>query len=364
VQFISYSWIALQKRLVTAAFNSKGDAMEASNNSKALPFKFHGSGGEFFKIWISNIFLSILTLGIYSAWAKVRTNRYFYGNTRLGETGFDYLADPKSILKGRLLAFAIFAAYIASTTVVPFLELPFLLALMIALPWLIVKSMKFRMRNTAFRNIRFGFDGGYGSAAQHYLLLPILVGITLGLAYPYVLNQQKRFMVSNTRFGTSEFSYSSATGKFYKLFLFVLIPVAGLIFLMMLMSSVQAGAPSSSISSIFTLVLVFVYFWIFAFVSAGVSNITYNSSNLADNKFKSSLKAKDLFVIYFTNTLGVIFTLGLFVPWARVRLARYRAEKLHLLSDGNLDNFVAGESEKTGSAGEEMGEMFDIEIGI
>ena len=40
--------------------------------------KFHGKAGEFFSIWIVNLLLTIVTRGSYSAWAKVRTNRYFY----------------------------------------------------------------------------------------------------------------------------------------------------------------------------------------------------------------------------------------------------------------------------------------------
>lgn len=67
-------------------------------------FKFHGKGKEYFGIWIVNILLSIITLGIYSAWAKVRTNKYFYGNTELNESRFDYLAQPKQILIGRIIA--------------------------------------------------------------------------------------------------------------------------------------------------------------------------------------------------------------------------------------------------------------------
>lgn len=38
-------------------------------------FEFRGRGGEYFRIWIVNLALSLLTLGIYSAWAKVRTGR-------------------------------------------------------------------------------------------------------------------------------------------------------------------------------------------------------------------------------------------------------------------------------------------------
>ncbi len=36
------------------------------------PLEFHGSGGEYFRIWIVNLCLTIVTFGIYTAWAKVR----------------------------------------------------------------------------------------------------------------------------------------------------------------------------------------------------------------------------------------------------------------------------------------------------
>lgn len=47
--------------------------------------QFRGTAKEYFKIWIVNVLLSIVTFGIYSAWAAVRTRRYFYGNTVLSE---------------------------------------------------------------------------------------------------------------------------------------------------------------------------------------------------------------------------------------------------------------------------------------
>ena len=58
-----------------AAQTTQGDA-----DVMAESLEFRGKTGEFFGIWIVNVFLTIITLGIYSAWAKVRTNRYFYGN--------------------------------------------------------------------------------------------------------------------------------------------------------------------------------------------------------------------------------------------------------------------------------------------
>ena len=64
---------------------------------------FTGSGGEYFRIWIVNVALTVLTLGIYAAWAKVRTRRYFYANTVLDGQPFDYLARPGAIFRGYMI---------------------------------------------------------------------------------------------------------------------------------------------------------------------------------------------------------------------------------------------------------------------
>lgn len=109
------------------------EQVQPVHGSAPVPFRFTGSGGEYFRIWITNLLLTILTLGIYSAWAKVRRNRYFYGNTRLAEAAFDYHATPQTILKGRLLA-------VAGVLVVAFF---------LVLPWLVVRAMTFRARNTS-----------------------------------------------------------------------------------------------------------------------------------------------------------------------------------------------------------------------
>ena len=68
--------------------------------------EFSGSAAEYFRIWVVNLFFSLATLGVYSAWAKVRKKRYFYGATRLDGDTFDYFASPKAILYGRIIAVA------------------------------------------------------------------------------------------------------------------------------------------------------------------------------------------------------------------------------------------------------------------
>ena len=67
--------------------------------------KFAGSAKEYFGIWIVNVILSIVTIGIYSAWAKVKRETYFKNNTLIGEIGFGYHATGMQIFKDRLIAF-------------------------------------------------------------------------------------------------------------------------------------------------------------------------------------------------------------------------------------------------------------------
>ena len=68
---------------------------DAPDNTET-PFQFTGTGGEYFKIWIVNILLSIVTLGIYSAWAKVRRKQYFYGNTRVAGSALQAIWPTRS----------------------------------------------------------------------------------------------------------------------------------------------------------------------------------------------------------------------------------------------------------------------------
>ncbi|MGB1834264.1 MAG: DUF898 family protein, partial [bacterium] len=81
--------------------------MQKNWDASPLPFEFTGKAKEFFGIWLSNLLLSILTLGIYSAWAKVRRRRFFLGHTLIGGHRFDYHADPKVILKGRAVVVSV-----------------------------------------------------------------------------------------------------------------------------------------------------------------------------------------------------------------------------------------------------------------
>lgn len=173
----------------TAAVIDHSDAM----HEECYPIEFTGNAGEYFRIWIANLALTIVTLGIYSARAKVRKKRYFYGNTLIAGEPFEYRGNPVSILKGRAIAVVLLGLNYALSRFYPLLYIPFLVLLAAAVPWLLCRSYAFNAHNSAYRNIAFGFTGRYREALKVIIGMALLIPLTLGLIYPYYKMRQLRF---------------------------------------------------------------------------------------------------------------------------------------------------------------------------
>ncbi len=200
------------------------------SQQKETPIVFQGKASEYFGIWIVNLLLSLVTLGIFSAWAKVRRKKYFYNNTYIENAAFDYHANPISILKGRAIALVFFLGYSFSGNVNLFLPFLFMLIFLIALPWLVVRSATFNARNTSHRGLRFNFVGTTREAVRVFVAVPILTLVTLGLIIPYGAYLKNKFLVDNHRFGLSPFHLEAKVRDFYKIYLkLFLIPIIGIL---------------------------------------------------------------------------------------------------------------------------------------
>lgn len=334
--------------------------------ARAYPFEFHGTAGEYFRIWIVNFFLTLVTLGIYSAWAKVRTQRYFARSSRVAGSSFDYLADPLAILKGRLLVLGFFAVYSAVSVFAPPIE-PFLALVVVALiPWAMVRSMAFRAHNTSWRNLRFRFRARYGDAFTAYMGLPLLSLLTLGLLYPYTVFRQRRFLVDHACFGTTPFRFASSPGAFYGVFLrvSVLLVGAALVIFAAAAAIQAAGSQAAGMVALLPVLLLPLYFYVFGYLSASITNLTYHGARLGEHRLAADLPPTGVAWLYLTNALAMLASLGLLIPWARVRVARYRLEHLQLHAVGDLDAFVSAQAEEVASLGAEFGDALDLDLGL
>ena len=150
-----------------------------------VSLEFKGSGAEYFKIWIVNLFLSILTLGIYSAWAKVRRKRYLYGNTSIKGASFEYHASPITILKGRLIAVALLIVYSVLSELFPLVGFFLLILLFAFIPWIVWRSLRFNARMTSLRNVHFSFKGRLGKSYLFYLVIPFIFPLLISSLFSF-----------------------------------------------------------------------------------------------------------------------------------------------------------------------------------
>ena len=344
--------------------------------SLAIPtshrLSFTGSGREYFGIWIVNLLLSIVTLGIYSAWAKVRRTQYFARNTELDGARFDYHGDPMLILKGRLIAFGLFLFYQLASHANPYFGLAVGIMLAGVFPYLLLKSLHFRLYNLSYRGLRFRFTGETKDAYVTFLAWPLAALFSFYLLAPLCHQRIKRFQHDHSAFGQTLFSFHAPARSFYKLYLQALglFLLAGALVVGGLYYSLQAKliSPQGNLSTLAILtpfgVAVLAVFIIQPFLSARLQNLIWNHTRLGAHRFESRASVWRLFGIQFTNLLGILLTLGLYRPFAVVRLYRYRSETVTLLATDTLDNFIAANSNQTGALGDETAEMFDIDIAL
>jgi len=364
---------------------------QLKNDAKKKPvhdfkyFEFKGSASEYFRIWMVNIALTILTLGIYSAWAKVRTNRYMYANTYLNGSNFEYNADPIRILIGRIIVVTLYALFVLFSQYLFMFEIAGGIAILalIVMPWLVRQAVSFKLRNTSYRNVPFRYEGKVSSFYGFFILHFFLNIFTLMLIFPYSYVKFKKLIIDNAHYGDGDFKFSGGAGDAYAIYiqvfvwstLFLVAVVAILMILSVTVTNFLNLSPallSDSISSdivgilitggVFLIYVPFV-FWNKGFTDGYFSNFVREKTMLNNAPLKGEMKPFKLGVIAATNALAIFFSLGLLYPWAQIRYLKYKLEHTALACE-DYDQFESHGYVTGSTVGEEMVDFFDIDIGL
>jgi uncharacterized membrane protein YjgN (DUF898 family) len=359
---------------------SDGGAPATPAVPRRLQVEFTGTGGEYFRIWIVNLLLTFLTIGIYSAWAKVRRMQYFYRNTRVDGAVFDYHGRPWAILKGRIIVLVLVLAYNVSFRVSLVLGMIAALALASAMPWLLAQSQRFRLYNSSYRGLRFRF---LGSVREAYLVfgIPLLVllvvatwfvaigegaqrGVEPGIAsiivvvlgyvallalWPYLHYRFKKYQHANSAFGGTRSAFAGKASRFY---LYYAIALATL---------TVVAVPT------FGLGVVLFYVALLAigpFLASRVQNHVWNSTRIGPVAFESAVKARRLIWIVISNLMLIALTLGLFTPFAVVRATRYKLQSIAVLTEDDLANFAGASASEVAAVGEGAADLFDVDFAL
>ena len=378
---------------------------------------FKGKGKEYFGIWIVNILLSVITLGIYSAWAKVRNKRYFYGNTFIGGDSFEYHGQPIQILKGRIIALICVVVWGVTNQLAPQIALILMMAFVALLPLLSRSNARFDSAMTSFRNVHFSFHGTISGAYWSILGRGLIVGLGLVLAifaitfimkanmiaggiailvsipaYVYLqswsLTGIANYFSNGYRYGDRQFKADYQSRYYFKVYLVCMIAwvlvsaAAALGFFSIAGFSVISNPESISEmanSGSFTSLMVAFYFGfiamslaIAAYVKVKVRNYTFSELTLEGKEsesnsgfsFASTLTVKGYMTLVITNFLLQVVTLGLARPWVMVRTMNYLSNNTYVR--GNLDLLLANDqaSDVKSAISDEISQAFNVDLGI
>ena len=331
-------------------------------DKESVRFEFTGTGGEYFGIWLANLVLSILTVGIFSAWAKVRRRRYFLGNTKVLGDGFEYHATGIMILKGRLVALAVFAAYFGVGLLDAAIQAVFAIVGIFILPWAINRSNKFNARMTSWRNVRFDWNGTYWGVAKVTLLWPVLAFISLGILLPFSARASREYTIRCHSLGRAPFSAAIPVSQAYralgKTFLFGGVLLALAPFAIFLgdhfLTFIQQNEETILYAVLLVAIALPICFQMF------MRNVAINAMSLGNMaRFRSDIHVLRFLWIVVSNLVVTVFSFLLLYPWAAVRSYRYQASCIAVVPLVDDTGLVDAEIGKVGAVGEEYTEFAD-----
>ncbi len=133
-----------------------------SQNIEAYPMEFTGSGGEYFRVWIVNVLLGIVTLGFYTPWARRRTAMYFYGHSMVANSPLEFTAQQRKMVVGFVLLVLLSIAYKLAANTGQDLAVALMLLGGAALsPYIWASAMRFRLGATRWRGLRLQFAASW-----------------------------------------------------------------------------------------------------------------------------------------------------------------------------------------------------------
>ena len=317
--------------------------METSTSGK---FRYHGQGGDLFGLVVVNALLTIVTLGIYSAWAKTRVREFHYSHTELDGDRFAYHGTGGELFRGALIAFGVFFAFAIIYGVIiavigedpspatdALITAGFYLALIPLMMFAVNGARRFRLSRSSWRGIRFSYHGDPNEFIAMMFKGILLSVVTLGVYTPFFQSNRRAFLVNNTRFGSEPFMYDGeGRGLFYEFIKAVLLTIPTLGFVWIWYSAFKQR-----------------YFW--------------EHTKMRGARFEARITGMSLLELQMLNMLLAWITLGIGVPWVITRTHEFLCDRLSIV--GIVDwARIRQESQAATATSEGLAEGFDIDVGL
>lgn len=344
---------------------------------KANRLGYSGQIGGVYRIWLLNIFLSVITLGIYSFWGKTRMRRYLTGCFRLGGDTFEYTGTGKELFTGFAKASPVLIVFfICASLLPPFFAWVVYLPLLYLIPVAIFMSMRYRLNRVTWRGIRARLTGSpfrFGGFALWRMFLNVVsFGILIPASdiatYGYMAN---RAGIGNMRARFEGKSSALVATHVVTLIISGAIVVAAIGFVFFaggaaaMSGAGQEGASAAASAAAFVgfLLAGVLVMLTRSFYHAALMREKMRGLTLGSIRFKCTATGLDVLKLRLGNLLLVVFTLGLAMPVVIHRRMKFSAQ--HLIVGGDLDSAdLMQAARENGAVGEGLDDLFGIDTDI
>lgn len=328
----------------------------------ALELSFHGHGGSLFGIHIVNILKTLLSLGVYYFWGKVRVRNYLFSQTEFAGDRFAYHGTGKELLIGFLKALLVFGVPYAVLQLAPGLlntgtgvrVAAALLAaglFMVCVPVAMVSARRYRLSRASWRGIRFSFRGRTWDFVNRFFKGALLTALTLGAYYPVFQTRLHDVLVSQTHVGNRPFRFDGSGWELASRFVVVLMVTPVAVALPALLVPLSGSA--------LPLVLLPVTvgpLWIWFL--AGKQRYFWDHTTFEEARFRCTVTGRRLLNLKAENFFLLLLTLGFAWPWVTVRNVRFITENLTLEGLADFEGIVQ-DPRAAASTGEGLTELLD-----
>jgi uncharacterized membrane protein YjgN (DUF898 family) len=128
----------------------------------------------------------------------------------------------------------------------------------------------------------------------------------------------------------------------------------------------QTGAERyAEMAGIATFVITMIFYMLMGiYIQTRTTNLVLSSTSLDEHQLVSRLRVRNMFYIYLTNIIATIVSLGLLIPWCKIRLTRYRLKNLSLIVQDDINRFIANEQNNVKATAGEFADAFDLDMGF
>ena len=373
-----------------------------------LEIRFEGTGWAYARIWVTNALLVLLTLGLGYPWARLRTLRYFCSNTFIGNGKqqwhplvFD--ASARRMLPGHMLVLALVATYLIGSDPLGPLTTALFVGMALLLPVLLRSSLRFRFGNLRWRGLTFAFDGSlgqayvacwpllaamlglpfamhtFGSYADHETPVPIYsfwIVLTVAVMLSMLAVRYWRlpcYQLRHLRFGKLATRLELARHDFrrFRLRAVLTLVLYVTVCLMLTLDLTRGSRPDDDarvdavVSVVSSCLLISVLAWrvsLAPWLVAQAQNlfITNTSDVSARLTLRSCLPPERFATLSAGCGLLTLATLGLFWPFAAVRLVRLRLEAISIETRVDVTELRASSADRGAGSGEFAASIFHL----